>query len=139
MTSFFSNVTWAKFVYASGRASISFLEIPGCSSDFGCMIPPDTVILAILKSVKCISAALAYRQKWHMPRAPRFRGPAHLRNKFFCARVNCGIASWIVFTTAILHWHNILQHIRGNIRARVEYTPMLLTRLDGFDTGKATE
>ena len=72
------------------------------------------------------SAALAYRQKWHMPRAPRFRGPAHLRNKFLCARVNCGIASWIVFTTAILHWHNILQHIRGNIRAPVEYTPMLL-------------
>ena len=90
-------------------------------------------------NVSILSAALAYRQKWHMPRAPRFRGPAHLRTSFFCARVNCGIASWIVFTTAILHWHNILQHIRGNIRAPVEYIPMLLTRLDGFDTGKATE
>ena len=29
---------------------------------------------------------------------------------------------WVVFTTAILHWHNILQHIRVNIRAVVEFT-----------------
>ena len=41
-----------------------------------------------------------------------------------CARVNCGIASWIVFTTAIVHWYNRLQHIHGNIclRALVEFT-----------------
>ena len=40
----------------------------------------------------------------------------------FCARVNCGIASSNGFTTAILHWYNRLQHIRGNIRALVEFT-----------------
>ena len=57
-----------------------------------------------------------------MPRAPRFRGPAQLGKIIFCARVNCGIASWIVFTTSILHGHNRLQHIRGNIRALVEFT-----------------
>ena len=48
-------------------------------------------------------------------------GPAHLGKIIFCARVNGGIAPWIVFTTAILHWHNRLQHIRGNIRALVEF------------------
>ena len=39
-----------------------------------------------------------------------------------CARGNCRIASWTLFTTAILHWHNRLQHICGNIRALVEFT-----------------
>ena len=53
---------------------------------------------------------------------PRFRGPAHMGKIICCARVNCGIALGIVFTTAILHWHNILQHILGNIRALVEFT-----------------
>ena len=48
-------------------------------------------------------------------------GPA-LGKIICCGRVNCGMASWIVFTTAILHWHNILQHIRGNIRALEEFT-----------------
>ena len=43
MTSFFSNVTWVKFVYDSGSTGISMLELPGCSSDLGRVIPSDSV------------------------------------------------------------------------------------------------
>ena len=70
---------------------------------------------------------------------PALRGPAHLGEIICCARVNCGLASWIVFTTAMLHWHNRLQHIRGNIQALVEFT----TAADEVGwvrgSGKATE
>ena len=68
------------------------------------------------------SAELSYMAEVAHATGPRFRGPAPLGKIIFCARVNCGIASLVVFTTAILHWHNILQHIRVNIRALVEFT-----------------
>ena len=69
-----------------------------------------------------VSAVLAYMAEVAHATGPALRGPAHMGKIIYCARVNCGMASWIVFTTAILHWHNRLQHIRGNIRALVEFT-----------------
>ena len=66
-------------------------------------------------------------------------GPAHLGKIISCVRVNCGIASWIVFTTAILHWHNRLQHIRGNIRSLVEFTNAADEGGLVRGSGKATE
>ena len=65
-----------------------------------------------------------------MLRAPRFRGPAHLGKIIFYVRVNCSIASCIFFTTASVHWHDRLQHIRGNKPSK--NLPTLLTWLDGF-------
>ena len=56
-----------------------------------------------------------------------------------CAHVNCGIASWIVITTVILHWHNILQHIRGNIGALEECTKAADEVGWVRGSGKATE
>ena len=69
-----------------------------------------------------VSAGLAYMAEVAHATGPALRGPAPLGKIICCACVNCGIASWIVFTTAILHRHNKLKPIRGNIRALVEFT-----------------
>ena len=74
-----------------------------------------------------------------MTQAPRFWSPATLGKIICCARANCGIASWIVYITAILHWHNRLQHIRGNIRALVEFTDAAEEVGWVRGSGKATE
>ncbi len=78
------------------------------------------------------SAGLAY-----MAEVAHATGPVHLGKIIFCARVNCGIASWIVFTTAILHWNNRLQHIRGNIRSVVAAVIRGHTRMLSANFGRS--
>ena len=87
---------------------------------------PNIYVLVYNNTVICSrplsSAALAYMAEVAYAAGPALQGPRASGQNKIIVLPNCGIASWIVFTTAILHWHNSVLHTRGNILALVEYT-----------------
>ena len=56
--------------------------------------------------ITAISAALAYMAEVAYAAGPVLQGPRAPGQNKKMVLPNCGIESWIVFTTAILHWHN---------------------------------
>ena len=101
MTSLFSNVIWIKFVYDSGSVGISFLEMPGCSSDLGHMI-------GVIASCKGAASVPTLSQKKHLHSSIRISLQVacchlpHIRTSSRCFTSE-GL-SWLI------DWHNTRQH-----------------------------